>query len=104
MWIVWAIVVGLVVGAIARLLVPGDHPRGLFVTAVVGIAGSVVATVGGKAAGFYHAGQSAGFTFTPQTPGSLRIASLVDGSEASGMWLDLEVVGSGRPKLVAPGG
>jgi uncharacterized membrane protein YeaQ/YmgE (transglycosylase-associated protein family) len=61
MWIVWAVIVGLVVGAIARLLVPGDHPRGLFVTAVVGIAGSVVATVGGKAAGFYHAGQSAGF-------------------------------------------
>src|SRR6266568_2209801 len=49
-------------------------------------------------------GQSASFTFTPPVPGSLRIASLVDGSEASGMWLDLEVVGSGRPKLAAPGG
>jgi len=49
-------------------------------------------------------GESASFTFTPQTPGSLRIASLVDGSEASGTWLDLEVVGSGRPKLAAPGG
>jgi sulfocyanin SoxE-like protein len=49
-------------------------------------------------------GQSASFVYTPQQPGSFRIASLVDGSEASGMWLDLEVVNGGRPKLTAPGG
>ncbi|HEY2789248.1 MAG TPA: GlsB/YeaQ/YmgE family stress response membrane protein [Gaiellales bacterium] len=61
MWVVEAIIVGLIVGAIARLVVPGKHPRGLVVTAVVGIAGSVIATVGGKAAGVYHSGQSAGF-------------------------------------------
>jgi len=46
-------------------------------------------------------GSSATFTFTPATPGSYRIASLVDGHEASGMWLDLEVVSSGRPTLTA---
>jgi len=46
-------------------------------------------------------GSSASFTFTPTTPGSYRIASLVDGHEASGMWLDLEVVASGRPTLAA---
>ena len=46
-------------------------------------------------------GSSASFTFTPTTPGSYRIASLVDGHEASGMWLDLEVVNSGRPTLAA---
>ena len=46
-------------------------------------------------------GSSASFTFTPTTPGSYRIASLVDGHEASGMWLDLEVVASGRPALTA---
>jgi len=46
-------------------------------------------------------GSSATFTFTPTTPGSYRIASLVDGHEASGMWLDLEVVASGRPTLTA---
>jgi uncharacterized membrane protein YeaQ/YmgE (transglycosylase-associated protein family) len=61
MWLVEAIVVGLLVGAIARLVVPGRHPRGLIVTVVVGIAGSVIATGGGKAAGIYHGGQSAGF-------------------------------------------
>jgi hypothetical protein len=49
-------------------------------------------------------GGSATFTFTPDAPGSYRIASLVDGHEASGMWLDLEVVATGRPKLEAPGG
>jgi hypothetical protein len=45
-------------------------------------------------------GQSASFQFTPQSTGSFRIASLVAGSEASGMWADLEVVASGRPTLV----
>jgi uncharacterized membrane protein YeaQ/YmgE (transglycosylase-associated protein family) len=61
MWLLEAILVGLIVGAIARLLVPGRHPRGLIVTAIVGIAGSVIATGVGKAAGVYHSGQSAGF-------------------------------------------
>ena len=46
-------------------------------------------------------GQSATFTFIPSAPGSYRIASLVGGSEASGMWLDLEVVEGGKPSLKA---
>jgi uncharacterized membrane protein YeaQ/YmgE (transglycosylase-associated protein family) len=61
MWIVEAIIVGLIVGFIARLVVPGKHPTGLIVTAVIGIAGSVIATAAGKAAGWYHSGQSASF-------------------------------------------
>jgi hypothetical protein len=48
-------------------------------------------------------GQSAGFEFDPTQPGSYRIASLVDGHEASGMWADLEVPAAGRPSLAAPG-
>ena len=48
-------------------------------------------------------GASASFSFTPTQTGSFRIASLVDGHEASGMWLDLEVVPSGKPSLTAPG-
>ena len=48
-------------------------------------------------------GQSAAFTFTPTQTGSFRIASLVGGSEASGMWADLEVVAGGRPSLLVPG-
>lgn len=61
MWIVWAALVGLLIGFIARLLTPGRHPQGVIVTMVVGIAGSVIATIGGRAAGFYHSGQRAGF-------------------------------------------
>jgi uncharacterized membrane protein YeaQ/YmgE (transglycosylase-associated protein family) len=61
MWIIWAALVGLVVGFIARLLTPGKHPRGVIVTIAVGVAGSVIATIGGRAAGFYHSGQKAGF-------------------------------------------
>jgi len=47
-------------------------------------------------------GQSSGFTFTMAAPGSYRIASLVGGSEASGMWMDLEVKAGGVATLTAP--
>lgn len=47
-------------------------------------------------------GSSDAFVFTPSMTGSLRIASLVDGHEASGMWADLEVVSGGLPRLTAP--
>ena len=46
-------------------------------------------------------GQSSGFEFTATTPGSYRIASLVGGSEASGMWADLEVKNGGTATLTA---
>jgi hypothetical protein len=46
-------------------------------------------------------GESASFAFTPQQPGAYRIASLVAGTEASGTWADLQVVGGGRPTLTA---
>jgi uncharacterized membrane protein YeaQ/YmgE (transglycosylase-associated protein family) len=61
MWIVWAALLGLVVGFVARILTPGRHPRGVIVTIAVGIAGSVIATIGGRAAGLYHSGERAGF-------------------------------------------
>ncbi|HSP10619.1 MAG TPA: sulfocyanin-like copper-binding protein [Candidatus Dormibacteraeota bacterium] len=44
-------------------------------------------------------GQSASFEFNPTQTGSFRIASLVDGNEASGMWADLEVGGGGAPTM-----
>jgi hypothetical protein len=47
-------------------------------------------------------GRSASFVFTPTSKGSFRIASLVDGHEASGMWADLEVTASGVPTLTVP--
>lgn len=48
-------------------------------------------------------GQSASFAFSPTRTGSFRIASLVGGNEASGMWADLEVTQGGQPSLAAPG-
>jgi hypothetical protein len=48
-------------------------------------------------------GQSSSFEFTPATVGSFRIASLVGGNEASGMWADLEVTSGGHPSMTAPG-
>src|SRR5947207_5022340 len=57
----WMIVVGLVVGAIAKLLMPGRDPGGAIVTILLGIAGSVVAGVLGRSVGWYSEGQPAGF-------------------------------------------
>ena len=56
MHIIWSLIVGLVVGAIAKLLMPGKDPGGIFVTALLGIAGAMVASFLGRALGFYHEG------------------------------------------------
>ena len=55
------ILFGLVVGAIAKLLMPGRDPGGFIVTTLLGIVGALVATFLGQAMGIYAAGQSAGF-------------------------------------------
>jgi uncharacterized membrane protein YeaQ/YmgE (transglycosylase-associated protein family) len=57
----WVIVIGVVVGALAKLLMPGKDPGGFIVTTLLGVAGSVVATMLGRAIGWYQEGQSAGF-------------------------------------------
>jgi uncharacterized membrane protein YeaQ/YmgE (transglycosylase-associated protein family) len=58
---VWMAVVGLVVGLIARAVLPGTQSLGLILTAALGIAGSFIAGFAGQALGFYTAGQNAGF-------------------------------------------
>jgi len=55
------LLIGLVVGLLARFLTPGPTPRGILVTIVIGIAGSVIATYGGQALGLYKDGETAGF-------------------------------------------
>jgi uncharacterized membrane protein YeaQ/YmgE (transglycosylase-associated protein family) len=57
----WVILIGLVVGAVAKLIMPGKDPGGFIVTILIGIAGSLVATWLGRAVGWYREGQSAGF-------------------------------------------
>lgn len=61
MHIVWTILIGFVVGIIARVLTPGAGPGGFFLTAALGIAGSIIATYVGRFFGWYQVGESAGF-------------------------------------------
>jgi len=56
MHIIWSLVVGLVVGAIAKLLMPGKDPGGFIVTTLLGMAGAMVAGFLGRALGLYHEG------------------------------------------------
>jgi uncharacterized membrane protein YeaQ/YmgE (transglycosylase-associated protein family) len=44
MGIIWTIVIGFVVGLLAKMLTPGRDPSGFFITAAIGIAGSLLAT------------------------------------------------------------
>jgi uncharacterized membrane protein YeaQ/YmgE (transglycosylase-associated protein family) len=59
--LLWAVIVGLVIGALAKLIMPGKDPGGIIVTILIGIAGSVVANFLGSALGFYGPGEAAGF-------------------------------------------
>jgi uncharacterized membrane protein YeaQ/YmgE (transglycosylase-associated protein family) len=61
MSIIWTILIGFVVGLLAKMLTPGRDPAGFFITAAIGIAGSLLATFGGQALGLYQAGEPAGF-------------------------------------------
>jgi uncharacterized membrane protein YeaQ/YmgE (transglycosylase-associated protein family) len=57
---IWMCIIGLVAGAIAKLIMPGKDPGGLIVTMLIGIAGSIVAGYLGRAIGWYQEGQGAG--------------------------------------------
>ncbi len=59
--ILWTLIIGLVIGAIAKLLMPGKDPGGCIITMLLGIAGAFIAGYLGRAMGWYHEGQPAGF-------------------------------------------
>jgi uncharacterized membrane protein YeaQ/YmgE (transglycosylase-associated protein family) len=61
MGIIGTIIIGLLAGLVARFLKPGDDSMGWIMTILLGIAGSLAATYGGQALGFYQAGEGAGF-------------------------------------------
>ena len=61
MGIVWTIVIGFVVGLVARAIKPGNDAAGFIVTTVIGVLGSLGATYVGQAMGWYTAAQGAGF-------------------------------------------
>lgn len=57
---VWMCIIGLVAGALAKLIMPGKDPGGIIITILLGIAGSLVAGFLGRALGLYQPGQGAG--------------------------------------------
>jgi len=63
MSILWTIIIGFIVGVIARFIMPGNktEPKGFILTAILGIVGAFVATYLGQSVGWYAPGESAGF-------------------------------------------
>ena len=61
MHIIWMCIIGLIAGALAKLIMPGKDPGGIIITMLIGIAGSLIAGFLGRALGWYAEGESAGF-------------------------------------------
>lgn len=61
MHMLWMVLIGFAIGLVAKMLTPGRDPSGFFITAALGIVGSIIATYGGQALGLYAAGEPAGF-------------------------------------------
>ena len=61
MHLLWTLIIGLVIGAVAKLLMPGKDPGGFIITILLGIAGSFIATFLGRAVGWYREDSGAGF-------------------------------------------
>ena len=61
MGIVWTILLGLVIGVVAKLLHPGKDDLGFIMTILLGVAGSFLAGIVGQQLGWYNAGEGAGF-------------------------------------------
>ena len=59
--VIWMLIIGLVVGALAKLIMPGRDPGGILVTMMLGIAGAFVGGWIGRAVGLYQPGEGAGF-------------------------------------------
>ena len=53
MGFLWTLIIGLVVGAIAKLIMPGRDPGGIIVTMLIGVAGALLAGFLGRALGWY---------------------------------------------------
>lgn len=58
--LLWTLVVGLVVGALAKFIMPGKDPGGIIITILLGICGALLAKFLGQALGLYAEGQAAG--------------------------------------------
>jgi len=61
MGILYTLLVGLLIGAVAKFLMPGKDPGGCIITTLIGIAGSAIGAYLGQALGLYRVGEPAGF-------------------------------------------
>lgn len=61
MSLIWMLIIGLIVGAIAKALTPGKDPSGCLVTMLLGVVGSMVAGFLGRSLGWYQEGEPVGF-------------------------------------------
>lgn len=61
MSIIWTIIIGFIVGLIARALMPGKNPAGCILTTLIGIGGAFVGKYLGQEMGLYREGDPAGF-------------------------------------------
>lgn len=61
MHILWMLIIGLVVGALAKLIMPGKDPGGTIITMLLGVAGALIAGFLGRSLGWYGEGEPAGF-------------------------------------------
>jgi uncharacterized membrane protein YeaQ/YmgE (transglycosylase-associated protein family) len=59
--IIFIVLIGFVVGLIARFIAPDPHIAGFWWTVLIGVVGSMIATYGGQALGLYRVGRPAGF-------------------------------------------
>ena len=64
MAILWTIIIGLLIGIVAKLVMPGKDPGGFIITILLGIAGSFLAGFVGRSMHWYAEGQAAGFIFS----------------------------------------
>ena len=61
MTILWTILIGFIIGFVAKFLMPGRDPGGFIITVLFVIAGSFIASYVGAAMGWYRNGETAGF-------------------------------------------
>lgn len=61
MGIIWTLLIGFVIGVVAKFLMPGPDRGGIIVTTIIGIVGSFIGTYLGQALGLYEVGEAAGF-------------------------------------------
>jgi uncharacterized membrane protein YeaQ/YmgE (transglycosylase-associated protein family) len=59
--VIWRLIIGLIVGGLAKLIMPGRDPGGIFVTMMLGVAGAMVGGLIGRLLGLYAQGEGAGF-------------------------------------------